>query len=126
MFSFSDFRPLTWQEGQVYFCGVRYREEDFMIPEEDEVRPVLWASGGPAALTNWSDWSVGGGGAAKPVPAAPGGGEDPRPGEGAGGAHQRPRARVRRRGPSRHRPRLPEGETVSNTSWSCGSDRFAV
>lgn len=60
---------------------------------------------------NWLNWFVVGGGAAKPVPAAAAGGEDQGAGEGAGGAHQRPCARVRRRRPSRHRPRLPAGET---------------
>lgn len=25
------------QEGQVFVCGVNYREEDFMMQEEDEV-----------------------------------------------------------------------------------------
>uniref|UniRef100_A0A669BAH8 Integral membrane protein 2 n=1 Tax=Oreochromis niloticus TaxID=8128 RepID=A0A669BAH8_ORENI len=28
-------------EGQVFFCGVKYREEDFMIQEEDEVEVEL-------------------------------------------------------------------------------------
>uniref|UniRef100_A0A3P8TQR8 Integral membrane protein 2 n=1 Tax=Amphiprion percula TaxID=161767 RepID=A0A3P8TQR8_AMPPE len=30
-----------YYEGQVFVCGVNYREEDFMIQEEDEVRPKL-------------------------------------------------------------------------------------
>lgn len=25
------------QEGQVFFCGMKYREEDFMVPDSDEV-----------------------------------------------------------------------------------------
>lgn len=25
------------QEGQVFFCGMKYREEDFMVPDIDEV-----------------------------------------------------------------------------------------
>ncbi|XP_026232751.1 integral membrane protein 2Bb isoform X2 [Anabas testudineus] len=29
------------ERGQVYYCGVQYREEDYMIPEEDEVEVEL-------------------------------------------------------------------------------------
>ncbi|XP_047456320.1 integral membrane protein 2Bb isoform X1 [Mugil cephalus] len=33
--------PYSSEEGQVFFCGVNYREEDFMIQEEDEMEVEL-------------------------------------------------------------------------------------
>lgn len=31
---------MSIQEGQVFFCGMKYREEDFMVPDGDEVAEV--------------------------------------------------------------------------------------
>ncbi|XP_070694638.1 integral membrane protein 2Bb isoform X2 [Pempheris klunzingeri] len=35
------YRYYTQEEGQVFVCGVKYREEDYMIPEEEEVEVEL-------------------------------------------------------------------------------------
>lgn len=37
-------RSCLLQEDQVFFCGVKYHEEDFMIRDSDEVRQHVRAS----------------------------------------------------------------------------------